>query len=499
MNVQTKNRVVLRDDAGWSVTLPRLSLPAQRRALRLVLLTSDGAMLILALLMASVLRFGLEITLHPEIDMNQQLYAGVMVALVPVWLASFALFRVYDFRFLLGGTEEYARVFNACSVGILFLVIFSFMAPALVISRAWLVFVWLLSVLLVIGARFGWRRVVYRLRRRGYFVAPALIVGVNDEAMALGEQLASWSTSGLLLRGFVNNGSTETQQAAVVSSKLPVLGHMENLDELVQKHRIQELVVATSAVSSDHLLEIFRRYGSSDTISLRLSSGLFASFTTGLYVKELGFVSLISVNKVRLTPQEAFVKRCADIIGAALGMVLLFPLFAAIAVAIKRDSPGPVIYRRRVLGQGGKVFDAFKFRSMYVDGDDRLTPDEWVELQTSHKLKDDPRVTPVGQFIRKYSLDELPQLANVLFGQMSLIGPRMITPAEQEKYGRWDKNLLTVKPGLSGLWQVSGRSDVSYEERVNMDMQYIRNYSAWLDIHLFFRTIATVIKGEGAY
>lgn len=498
MNVQANKRTMRRDDIGWALTLPRLSLPAQRRALRLVLLASDGAMLILALLTASVLRFGLEITLHPEIDMNQQLYAGVMVALLPIWLACFALSRVYDFRFLLGGTEEYARVFNACSVGILLLVIFSFLAPSLVISRAWLVFVWLFSVLLVIGARFGWRRLVYHLRRRGYFVAPALIVGVNDEAMALGEQLASWRTSGLLLRGFVHNGPVH-EQAPAISSTLPVLGHVEQLPNLMQEHRIQELIVATSAVSADHLLEIFRRYGSSDKVSLRLSSGLFASFTTGLYIKELGFVSLISVNKVRLTPPEAIVKRCADVTGAVLGMVLLAPLFAAIAVAIRRDSPGPVIYRRRVLGQGGKVFDAFKFRSMYVDGDDRLTPDEWAELQTSHKLKEDPRITPVGRFIRKYSLDELPQLVNVLLGQMALIGPRMITPAEQAKYGRWDKNLLTVKPGLSGLWQVSGRSDVSYEERVNMDMQYIRNYSAWLDIQLFFQTIAVVLKGDGAY
>lgn len=498
MSVHAKQRMIVRDDAGWSVTLPKLSLPAQRRALRLVLLASDGAMLILSLVIASVLRFGLEITLHPEIDMNHQLYAGVMVALLPVWLACFALSRVYDFRFLLGGTEEYARVFNACSVGILLIVIFSFLAPSLVISRAWLVFVWLSSVLLVIGARFGWRRVVYRLRQRGYFVAPALIVGVNDEAMALGEQLASWSTSGLLLRGFVHNGPAGDPLPAV-ASKLPVLGHVDNLSKLVHDNHIHELIVATSAVSGDHLLDIFRRYGSSDKVNLRLSSGLFASFTTGLYVKELGFVSLISVNKVRLTPQEAFVKRCADIIGAALGLVLLAPLFAVIAVAIRRDSPGPVIYRRRVLGRGGKVFDAFKFRSMYIDGDDMLTLDEWAELQTSHKLRNDPRVTPVGRFIRKYSLDELPQLVNVLLGQMALIGPRMITPAEQEKYGRWDKNLLTVKPGLSGLWQVSGRSDVSYEERVNMDMQYIRNYSAWLDIQLFFQTIAVVLKGDGAY
>ncbi|MEI2692477.1 MAG: sugar transferase [Anaerolineae bacterium] len=278
-------------------------------------------------------------------------------------------------------------------MGILFIVIFSFLEPSLVISRAWLVLVWLLSSLLVISARFGWRRVVYRLRRRGYFVTPALIIGVNDEALALGEQLAHWKTSGLLLRGFVNNEAAHAEQtpAPSIASNLPVVGNIQYLDRLVEEHAIQELVVATSALSADQLLEIFRRYGSSNKINLRLSSGLFASFTTGLYVKELGFVPLISVNKVRLTPQEALLKRCVDIVGAAVGLVLLTPLFAVIAVAIRRDSPGAVIYRRRVLGQGGKVFDAFKFRSMYIDGDDRLTPGEWAELQTSHKLRDDPR------------------------------------------------------------------------------------------------------------
>ena len=501
MSVRVNERMIVREDAGWAVTLPKLSLASQQRTLRLALLASDGAMLILALLGASWLRFELEIALQTEIVPNPVVYARVMVALLPVWLASFALSRVYDFRFLLGGAEEYARVFNACTMGILFIVIFSFLEPTLVISRAWLVLVWGLSSLLVIGARFGWRRVVYRLRRRGYFVTPALIIGVNDEALALGEQLAHWKTSGLLLRGFVNNEAVHSEQtpAPSIASNLPVVGHLQNLDRLVEEHEIQELVVATSALSADHLLEIFRRYGSSNKINLRLSSGLFASFTTGLYVKELGFVPLISVNKVRLTPQEALLKRCVDIIGAAGALVLLTPLFAAIAVAIRRDSPGPVIYRRRVLGQGGEVFDAFKFRSMVVNGDAMLTPDEWAELQTSHKLRNDPRVTRVGRFLRKYSLDELPQLVNVLRGQMSLIGPRMIIPAEQEKYGRWDKNLLTVKPGLSGLWQVSGRSDVSYAERVEMDMQYIRNYSAWLDTQIFFQTIVVVLKGDGAY
>jgi lipopolysaccharide/colanic/teichoic acid biosynthesis glycosyltransferase len=166
------------------------------------------------------------------------------------------------------------------------------------------------------------------------------------------------------------------------------------------------------------------------------------------------------------------------------------------------DSPGPIFYRRRVIGVGGREFDALKFRSMYIDGDARLAarPDLQATLTSEHKLKDDPRVTRAGARMRRLSLDELPQLINVLRGDMSLVGPRMIHPSEGEMYGRMKANLLTVKPGLTGMWQVSGRSDLSYEERVRLDMVYVRNYSIWLDLQiLFFQTLPAVLKGSGAY
>jgi lipopolysaccharide/colanic/teichoic acid biosynthesis glycosyltransferase len=172
-----------------------------------------------------------------------------------------------------------------------------------------------------------------------------------------------------------------------------------------------------------------------------------------------------------------------------------------LAVAIKLDSPGPVFYRRRVVGVGGKLFDALKFRTMYVDAEERLARDGELrrEFEQNFKLKDDPRVTRMGRVLRKASLDELPQLFNVLWGQMSLVGPRMITSEERARYGKWRMNLSTVKPGITGLWQVSGRSDVSYEQRVMLDMHYIRNFSIWFDLHLLWQTIPAVVKGHGAY
>jgi lipopolysaccharide/colanic/teichoic acid biosynthesis glycosyltransferase len=194
-------------------------------------------------------------------------------------------------------------------------------------------------------------------------------------------------------------------------------------------------------------------------------------------------------------------KAILDYLIVVPGLILISPLLIFIAIMIKLGSSGPIIHRRRVLGLNGHEFDAFKFRTMYVNGDDILAhyPKLRAELDRNYKLKCDPRVTRVGQALRKFSLDELPQLFNVLNQDMSLIGPRIIAPDELDKYGRWGKTLLTAMPGVTGWWQVNGRSNTTYGERVNLDMEYIHNWSVWLDIKILFMTIPAVLKGDGAY
>ena len=194
-------------------------------------------------------------------------------------------------------------------------------------------------------------------------------------------------------------------------------------------------------------------------------------------------------------------KLAIDYALALPGLLLIAPLFILLAILVKLDSPGPVFHRRRVLGQDGRVFDAFKFRTMYVNGDEILAryPKLRQELDKNYKLKCDPRVTRVGTFLRKFSLDELPQLLNVLARDMSLIGPRIIAPDEISKYGQYGPALMTVMPGLTGLWQVRGRSNTTYDERVSLDMHYITEWSVWLDIKILLRTIPAVLKGDGAY
>jgi len=184
-----------------------------------------------------------------------------------------------------------------------------------------------------------------------------------------------------------------------------------------------------------------------------------------------------------------------------VGLVLLSPLLLALAIIVRLDSPGPVIYRRRVMGKGGTQFDAFKFRTMLTNGDEMLAkyPELKVIWERDQKLKEDPRVTRCGVWMRKLSLDELPQLFNVLIGQMALVGPRMITKGELSRYGEYAEELLTVKPGLTGLWQISGRSDIAGAERAQLDIYQIRTRSFLRDLLIVFKTIPAVIKGRGAY
>jgi lipopolysaccharide/colanic/teichoic acid biosynthesis glycosyltransferase len=197
---------------------------------------------------------------------------------------------------------------------------------------------------------------------------------------------------------------------------------------------------------------------------------------------------------------EFAVKRCLDLIGAAILLLILLPVFAALAALILIDDSTPIFFRRRVVGKRGE-FDAFKFRSMRRDADEVLKRDPVLraEFEQNFKLKEDPRLTKFGAILRKHSLDELPQLFNVLLGQMSLVGPRMITAPELEKYGPFKELLLSVRPGITGYWQVNGRQEVAYQERVAMDVHYIENWSLWLDLKILFLTPLKVLKREGAY
>jgi len=483
-------------------TLPienRISTRAQVKLYQACLILSDATLIGLAFCVAYLIRFGISFPIFQiEVVPSPAFYLRVSLIAILTWLGVFTINGLYRVESLLGGTGEYALVFRSVSMGMLLVVIAGFLEPTFVLARGWLILAWGLAFFLVALGRFSLRRLVYWMRRRGYFLSPAIVVGANDEGRLLAEQLWNWETSGLHVVGMIDDA---LPKGTPIYKHVSILGDLGELDAVVRQCGIEEIIIATSALPRAKVLSIFERYGFSERVNLRLSSGLFEIITTGLQVKEMAYVPLVRVNKVRLTGGDRIFKLALDYGLTIPGLILISPLLLLIAVAVKLDSPGPVLYRRRVMGVNGCQFEALKFRTMHTNGDEILSgyPDKREELERNHKIQDDPRVTRMGRFLRKYSLDELPQLFNVLRHEMALVGPRMISPPEMEQYGRWGMNLLTVRPGITGLWQTSGRSDVSYEERVRLDMSYIRNWTIWLDLQLLFRTIPAVLRGEGAY
>jgi len=430
---------------------------------------------------------------------SPHVYYSVILSAMPIFLLIFAIFGLYNEQYLLGGLQEYSKVTNACTTGIMAVALVSFLYRAQPdISRGWLLISWLLVTFLVGLGRFSIRRVVYWLRRRGRFSVPVLIVGANEEGLAIAEQFRATPTSGLNIVGFVDDSLPSRTE---LPDGVRVLGPVSSLNSLIRRHEISEVVVATTGISPKQLLDIFRSFGTSNSVDIRLSSGLYEILTTKARVKEIGCVPLMSLDKVRITGWDLVLKTVLDYALATIGLLVAAPFMILIGVLIKLDSAGPVLFKRLVVGQGKQFFYALKFRTMVTNASALLqvNPVLRARLESGGKIKDDPRVTRIGRVLRRTSLDELPQLFNVLRGQMSVVGPRMISPAELKKFGKWQQNLLTVKPGITGLWQISGRSDLSFKDRIRLDMHYIRNYTLWLDLHIIFRTIGAVLRGTGAY
>jgi exopolysaccharide biosynthesis polyprenyl glycosylphosphotransferase len=468
------------------------------RLLTTGLLLADLGAFVLAFAMAYLLRFktglpGLETPPHQIV-----FYLTLSLLESPAWLVIFGLTRLYDYRSLFSGVQEYIRIINACTLGIVVVILTSFIDKDVFVSRGWIVLVWALSICFVCAERFGIRRLLRALRARDTLTIPTIILGANEEGRALAEQFLSDPSSGVRVVGFVDDAQ---RPGSSVIDGLIVLGGILDVERIRQEYDISEIVVASTAVSRDDLLGLFQRFGHREDIEIRLSSGLFEILTTGVLVQEVSNVPLLSPQRVRIVGIDAALKTVLDYVGALAMLLALSPVILVVAVLVKLDSPGPILYRRRALGRSGKPFDALKFRTMVVDSDRVLAADEALRaaFERGYKLKKDPRVTRLGKILRQMSVDELPQLINVLRGEMSLVGPRMIAPEEIMRYGKWQLNLLTVKPGLTGPWQVVGRSDIAYEDRVRLSMQYIRNYSVWVDLAILLRTVPAVLSARGAY
>jgi exopolysaccharide biosynthesis polyprenyl glycosylphosphotransferase len=278
------------------------------------------------------------------------------------------------------------------------------------------------------------------------------------------------------------------------------LGPIKNLAALIEEQDVDEVIITLPWMYHRKIMGVVRACERRN-VNVHIVPDLFQMSLSRVDVDDLGGIPLVGVREVGFGQKVRTIKRALDIAGAALGLTLGAPFLGLIAAAIRLDSPGPIIFRQTRVGANGELFEMYKFRSMVEGAEEEL--DELRDLNEVDgpifKMRDDPRVTRVGRILRRTSLDELPQLWNVLRGDMSMVGPRPPLPSEVTEYIEWHKKRLEVRPGVTGLWQVSGRSLVSFDEQCLLDIYYIENWSLWLDFKILLRTIPQILFGNGAY
>jgi exopolysaccharide biosynthesis polyprenyl glycosylphosphotransferase len=458
--------------------------PARQQYARMYLLmrVTDGLALVLGVLATQTVHLGM--ALPTPAFLARLAVTPLLVAMV---FAGFGLYRAHLFT----SAEEFRRVIIAVSVVIAGLVTVSLWTPA---NRLWVGLSWLSALVLTTFSRRLWHVHVRRARARGRFQARTVVVGLNGESTRVGEVLSD------RMSGFLPVGIVASEPEAEDGGELPVLGHLPDLPRVVIETRSDCVFVASSEVSVDEMRFIsrtVRRVGA----ELRVTANLPEVLSRRLALQPVGGVMAFSINPVRLTRSQVLAKRAFDVVFSSVALVLTVPLFALIALAIKLTSPGPVFYRQQRVGQYGRPLTLLKFRTM-VEGAETLLDALRPQNEASgplFKMRRDPRVTRVGRWLRRWSLDELPQLLNVVGGGMSLVGPRPALPDEVSQYDDWHFDRLEVRPGLTGLWQVNGRSDLSFDEGARLDLFYVENWSLAHDIFILMKTLPAVLLSRGAY
>ena len=422
------------------------------------------------------------------------LHWPMFVMALTIWSITLTSFRAYDPHRLARWADESQTVAVAIAVAtVVFAGALYFTYRGL--SRLLFAYFGLLDVLLCLGARLV-LRAIYGQRTNGR--RAVLIVGAGEIGRQVAEALLPSRWMGIDLVGYLDDDAAK--QAQTVAG-LPILGTLEEAAAVIAAHQVQEVIVALPLTAHQRLSALVMQLADQPVnIKVVPDYSQFVFLRTTL--ENLGGLSLIGLKEPVIGPVDRAIKRTFDIVGAAVGLLVLSPLLGVLTLLVRLSSPGPVLYRSERVGEGGRLFAMLKFRTMSEGAD--LSEDTLISQTEGGQLvfdkrPDDPRVTPVGRFLRRYSLDELPQLLNVLVGHMSLVGPRPELPALVERYQPWQMKRFAIPQGLTGWWQVSGRSSKAKHLHAEDDLYYIRNYSILLDVQIIMRTPFAVIRGEGAF
>lgn len=475
-------------------------IPWQRRYKRKIFATDVGIILA-TVFTAQYLRFGageqgLEVSPYESTRFDIG-YTALSATLVFGWLLTLSIFATRDHRVIGIGVDEYKRVVTATFATFGVLAILAYLLRSQV-GRGYVLIALPVGLFLLLLGRWLWRRRLHHQRLLDKNVHRTLVVGDPSKCAHVVKEISRNRVSGFSLLGAI----TDTQDSHEVLLGIPVLGTFSTLLKNIDDHHIDTVIMTSADSISPETLRFLGWELESRGIELVVAAALTDVAGPRIHTRPVAGLPLIHVDYPTFTGSKRFVKRASDIIASSILIILLAPVLLIVAIAVKVSSKGPIFYSQERIGRSGVSFPMFKFRSMVQNADDQLQSlldSQGTSYRPLHKIENDPRITPIGRFIRRYSLDELPQLLNVLFGNMSMVGPRPQREAEVALYGQHDHRRLLVKPGITGLWQVSGRSSLDWDDAIRLDLYYVENWSMTGDLVLAWKTVRAVVTADGAY
>ena len=460
-----------------------------------MLAASDALAMAVAVGVAQAVRFG---DVDLSVASTSQLTFGVVAALmIPAWVLTMALGGAYERRVLGSGSEEYRRVFDSALRFLGLVAIVAFVCQ-IGVARTFVAIAIPLGGGLTLLQRYMLRQSLHRQRGRGRFSRRVLVVGSETEAADLVGAMLRNRHAGLSpVAACVPGGS---DALSVDGEKVPVVCSPDGVLEALVTTGADVVAIADTKAISNGALRGLAWQLEGTGVDLVVTPAVTDLAGPRIAIRPVSDLPLLQVEEPELKGFRRLTKEASDRVLAAVGLVVLSPLLLALSLAVRVTSRGPVLFRQVRVGLGGRHFVMYKFRTMVADAETRLSDLAHLNEHDGvlFKIRHDPRVTRVGRFLRRWSLDELPQLWNVLRGDMSIVGPRPPLPSEVERYGQQVRRRLLVKPGLTGLWQVNGRAGLPWEEAVRLDLYYVENWSLSMDAVIIARSVTAVMRGRGA-
>jgi exopolysaccharide biosynthesis polyprenyl glycosylphosphotransferase len=426
--------------------------------------------------------------------------AVVFIATLPAWVVGAKLYGLYDRDSQNADhttVDEFPSIFHFVTVVVWLFFAGSWVTGLTDPSQPKLATFWLLAIGGITAFRVGARAVA---RRRPSYIQNAIIVGAGDVGQLLGRKLLNHSEYGINLVGFVDSAPRERREDL---GDLTLLGPLESVPALVREHEVERVIIAFSNESHSEILDLVRSLKDLE-VQIDIVPRLFEIVGPRLNINSVEGLAIVSIPPLRLPRSSRLIKRGLDLVLAAAGLVLLAPFMALTALLIKLDSGGPVLFTQVRMGANDRSFRMFKFRTMCHDADLKKPTLNHLNKHANgdprmFKIPGDPRVTKVGRGLRRFSLDELPQLLNVVKGEMSLVGPRPLVLDEDEFVATWARRRLSLRPGMTGMWQILGRTDIPFDEMVKLDYLYVTNWTLAGDLKILARTIPAIMRPQDAY